>query len=122
MDIKIYSPSKVQKRESSQNRLPMLSSEDQSIPQEYKDVAKGMEQQFAEFMIKQMEKTTGREKLSVAENYYTSLLGSERAKILAEVNGGLGLQDMILDRIYPEELRIKKASQQYNRQQAMLKG
>ena len=78
------------------------------IPDAYKKVAKGMEQQFVEFMINEMDKTAGKMDHSMAGKYYRSLLNTERAKIMTEVNGGMGLQDMILDQIYPKNLRQKK--------------
>ena len=81
--------------------------EQEHIPEAYKKVAKGMEQQFIEFMISEMEKTSGKKDHSMAGNYYKSLLNTERAKIMSDVNGGMGLQEMILNQIYPKELRKK---------------
>ena len=44
--------------------------EREKIPDAYKNVAKGMEQQFVEFMISEMEKTSGKTEHSMAGNYY----------------------------------------------------
>ena len=79
--------------------------EREHIPDAYKKVARGMEQQFVEFMINEMEKTSGRKENSMAGKYYKSLLNTHRAKTMSEVNGGMGLQEMILDQIYPKQMR-----------------
>ena len=84
--------------------------ERESIPHAYKKVARNMEQQFIEFMIDEMEKTAGKKDQSMAGKYYKSLLNTQRAKTMSEVNGGMGLQDMILDQIYPQNLRKKGGS------------
>lgn len=91
------------------------------IPKEYRDVAKGMEQQFIEYMISQMEKTTGNSDKSVSNSYYKSLLNTERAKVISEHNAGLGLQEMILEQIYPKKFRNKEAFNQYKKQTAIIK-
>ena len=81
--------------------------EREHIPDAYKKVARGMEQQFVEFMINEMEKTSGKKDHSMAGNYYKSLLNTHRAELMSQVNGGMGLQEMILDQIYPKKLRKK---------------
>ena len=77
----------------------------QYIPEPYKKVAKGMESQFAQFMLAQMEKTIHHSKPeSSAEKYYKSLLTQHRAEKMSD-NKGLGIQEMILKQIYPKRLR-----------------
>jgi Rod binding domain-containing protein len=86
----------------------------QYIPDPYKNVAKGMEKQFAEFMVKQMNKTVGGpENEGTGTNYYKSLLTSERANAMTDNNGGLGLQNVILDQIYPERMRNEFSYKRY---------
>jgi Rod binding domain-containing protein len=75
------------------------------IPEPYKKVAQGMEGQFAQFMLAQMEKTIHHSKPeSSAEKYYKSLLTQKRPDKMSQ-NGGLGIQEMILNQIYPKRLR-----------------
>ena len=77
-----------------------------------------MEQQFAEMMLDQMAKT-----VDVAEedsggmgmDFYKSLEKSERAKTMTSQNT-LGLQDTILDQIYPKRMRNEMALKQYEAQ------
>ncbi len=75
------------------------------IPNDYKSVASGMEKQFVKHMIEQMDKTIGRsEKESSAEEYYKALLHNEFANKISQ-SDSLGIQDIILDQIYPRKLR-----------------
>ena len=84
------------------------------IPEPYKDMARGMEKQFLEFMIEQMNKTTQlTEPSSTAANYYKDLLTGERADKMARNHEGMGIQDIILDQIYPKEKRNRLAYQAY---------
>ena len=87
------------------------------IPDPYKNVAKGMEKQFAEFMVTQMESSTGAKETNSSAKYYKSLMNSERADMMATKDQGLGLQKVILDQIYPERMRTKLAYQQFQAQQ-----
>lgn len=89
----------------------------QYIPKQFKDVAAGMEQQFAEVMLEQMNQTIGEEASegSAGMDYYKSLLNSERAKAMTNQNN-LGLQDMVLDQIYPKRMRNEMALKQYEAQ------
>ena len=66
-----------------------------------------MEGQFTEYLINQMEKTIDRDSTDSSADYYRSLLNSERAKMMTKTNGGIGLQKVILDQIYPAHLRNK---------------
>lgn len=72
------------------------------IPEAYRNVAKGMEKQFARFMLDQMQKTVDTASPdSTATNYYKSMTNDEYSKILSEQDGGLGIQEMILRQIVP---------------------
>ena len=76
------------------------------VPKPYQDVAKGMEKQFVQFMIDQMNKSVGESKKGdTANNYYKGLMNNEQAKIMTETGLGAGVQDLILDQIYPQHLR-----------------
>ena len=97
-------------------RIAPVEQERRHIPDAYKKVAQGMEQQFVEFMINEMEKTSGKTDSSMAGNYYKSLLNTERVKTMTEVNGGMGLQEMILDQIYPKQMRGIKGGLNERRQ------
>ncbi len=90
----------------------------QYIPKQFKEVAASMEQQFAEMMVEQMAKTVDEsdsEGGGMAMDYYKSLQKGERAKALTEQNN-LGLQNMILDQIYPKRMRNEMALKQYEAQ------
>ena len=90
----------------------------QYIPKQYKDVAAGMEQQFAEMMLDQMSRTVDEaesENGGMGMDYYKSLQKSERAKSMTAQNN-LGLQNVILDQIYPKRMRNEMALKQYEAQ------
>jgi Rod binding domain-containing protein len=89
----------------------------QFIPKQFKDVAVGMEQNFAEMMLNQMNKAVDQNETedSAGMDYYKGLQTSEQAKIMAQKNN-LGLQDVILDQIYPKRLRNEMALKQYEAQ------
>ena len=91
----------------------------QYIPKQFKEVAASMEQQFAEMMVEQMAKTVDEADAEggggMAMDYYKSLQKGERAKALTEQNN-LGLQNMILDQIYPKRMRNEVALKQYEAQ------
>lgn len=90
----------------------------QYIPKQFKEVAASMEQQFAEMMLEQMGRTvdeTAPEGDSGAMDYYKSLQKSERAKAMTEQNN-LGLQELILNQIYPKRMRNEVALKQYEEQ------
>lgn len=86
------------------------------IPDPYKKIAKGMEKQFAEFMISQMEKSTGSKAKDSASQYYKSLMTSERAEVMASKDQGMGLQQVILDQIYPKWKRTPLSYNNYLKQ------
>lgn len=88
------------------------------IPEKYKEVAAGMEQQFVEMMLDQMGKTVEEAEVSeggMGMDYYKSLQKSERAKAMTAQNN-LGLQEMILNQIYPKRMRSEVALKQYEAQ------
>jgi len=92
--------------DSSQKRIENTQlNKKQYIPKPYKDVASGMERQFVKHMLSEMDKSIDRaEKESSADEYYKSLNQNEFAKKITE-NDNLGLQDVILDQVYPKRLR-----------------
>lgn len=88
------------------------------IPKQYQEVAENMEQQFAEFMVNQMNKAVeenDNDNSGGGMDYYKSLQTSERAKMMAKQNN-LGLQTVILDQIYPKRMRNEMALKQYEAQ------
>ena len=88
------------------------------IPKQYKEVAASMEQQFAEMMLDQMSRTVDEaesENGAAGMDYYKSLQKSERAKTMTMQNN-LGLQDVILNQIYPKRIRNEMALKQYESQ------
>ena len=90
----------------------------QYIPKQYKEVAANMEQQFAEMMLDQMARTVEESEPSdggMGMDFYKSLEKSERAKAMTEQKT-LGLQNMILDQIYPKRQRTEMALKQYEAQ------
>jgi Rod binding domain-containing protein len=92
------------------------------IPKQFQDVAESMESQFAETMLKQMNQTieeTPGEDSGAGMDYYKSLQTAERAKMMSKQNN-LGLQNIILDQIYPKRLRNEMALKQYEAQSDMI--
>jgi len=89
----------------------------QYIPKPYIDGAKSMEKQFAQLMVKEMQKTAGKTSNNTADNYYRSLLSSQYAEQLGQNRGGLGVQKLLLDQLYPRRLRSKIAFDTYQRMQ-----
>ncbi len=87
------------------------------IPKQYQEVAESMEAQFAETMLKQMNQTIDETPGEDAGgmDYYKSLQTTERAKMMSKQNN-LGLQNVILDQIYPKRMRNEMALKQYEAQ------
>jgi len=92
------------------------------IPEPFVEVAQGMERQFAEFMVQEMQKTIGDSDGSTGMDYYKSLLSSEYADALTKNGNGMGIQDLILDQIYPKNMRSEIAYNHYKQQQAQVMG
>ncbi len=91
--------------------------DDRYIPEEYKDIAKGMEHQFAEYLISQLNNTIDKaesENQDSAAQFYDGLQTTERAKVLTEnKQHGLGIQPIILNQLYPTRLRNEANYQNY---------
>jgi Rod binding domain-containing protein len=81
----------------------------QNIPKVYKNIAEGMERQFLQYMLEKMKDTAKTENQDSATKYYNSLMNNEHAKAMAKKDGGLGLQKMILQQIYPGFQKAAKA-------------
>ncbi len=89
----------------------------ENIPKPFKDAARGIEQQFVEFMVEQMHKTTGAaEESNTSMNYYNDLLYKEESNKMTEYKNGLGIQKLILDQIYPKKFRNAEALAAFNAQ------
>ena len=87
-----------------------------NIPKPYKDIASGMEKQFLEYMIEKMKATVSEEEEpSSAKSYYDSLKTAEQARIIAEKDEGLGIQEMILNQIYPKNKRTNINAGEYQK-------
>lgn len=88
------------------------------IPEPYKKVAQGMETQFLQYMLEQMNKTVDRnEELDSGDQFYHDLLTSERANLMAQ-SQQTGISDVVLDQIYPKRFRNQMALENYQKQQA----
>lgn len=78
------------------------------VPTAIKKVAEGMEAQFVEYLISQMQKTVHKNKPDTsALRIYNSMLKTEHAKeVAAQGNkNGLMIRKMIIDQIYPQRMR-----------------
>ena len=85
----------------------------------FQDIAEGMETSFTQHMLAEMRKTVNKETPdSSAMDYYSSLLDSERAQLMAKSDSGLGIKKVILDQIVPQHMKhyLKNASAHENRQ------
>lgn len=71
------------------------------VPKQVMEVAEGMESQFTDHLLKQMKKSSGKE-LGPAEKIYHSMLDSERSKMMAKTNTGLGIKDVIIREFHPQ--------------------
>ncbi len=92
--------------------------DDRFIPEDHKNVARGMEQQFAEYMIQQMNNTVDKadnENQDSASTYYENMMTTERAKMMSNSGSGLGVQKIVLDQIYPQRLRTEMNYNNYNK-------
>lgn len=76
-----------------------------NIPKPYRNIASGMERQFLEYMLEKMKATISDEEQSTSQNYYNTLQTSEQAKAMAENDEGMGVQELILNQIYPKSRR-----------------
>ena len=88
------------------------------IPDAYKKIAEGVQSQFIQIMINQMKKTVDKSKKeSSAEQFYNSILDSERAGIMSQREDVTGLKKAVLDQIYPTRMRTKYAFKAYKNRQ-----
>lgn len=96
------------------------------VPKQYHDIAQGMETQFINHMMNEMNKTVKSDKPdSHASQYYKGLLDHERSKIMAATENGIGLKDIILDQIVPQHLKGQNdlnAVKMYQQQAAKVQG
>ena len=84
------------------------------IPRPYREMARNMEKQFLQLMIKEMNKTINSSEMpSTSTNYYRQLLNTQRADKMSKNRGGMGIQDLILDQIYPRHRRNPLAYEAY---------
>lgn len=86
----------------------------QYIPEDHLKFAKAMESQFAQLMLKEMQKTSGASNTDQATQFYQDLLVKERSDAMA--NNGNGISDMILDEVYPKKFRNKANFEAYQNQ------
>ncbi len=105
-------------------RKKLIQDQDESkfIPEPYKKVAEGLEQQFNDYMLKELDSTSAYEQeegnSSPGMNYYKSILNSERASAISKQGKyGIGIQEIILDQIYPKKMRNEIAFNHYQKQQ-----
>ncbi len=82
-------------------KLSTTESQKQMLKQ-LKEVASGMEEQFANLLIQEMKKSIDKnEESSSAMKIYESMLDQEYARILAQ-QGQLGLSDVIVKQLAPK--------------------
>ncbi len=98
IDLPLHSPPKQQSKKVDSGKF---------IPPSVKKIAQDYEAQFAELMLQEMQKTAGLENMDTSQEFYQSLLQKEQAQKLASSSGGLGIQKMILDQVYPEKFRTE---------------
>lgn len=80
------------------------------VPKDYMNVAEGMERQFTNHLLSQMQKSVDPANPdSQAEIIYKSMLADEHAQVMAKSNSGLGVKDLVLDQIYPQYKKVNKA-------------
>ncbi len=117
--MKIYRP-KIQshKHTKDDKRLRTKGDDLKYVPNDFKKVAGGLEQQFVEYMLKQMNKSIGKTSSEgSAMDYYKDLQNTEQAKTLTQVNNGVGIQELILNQIYPKKFRNAQAMAAFTKDQ-----
>lgn len=91
-----------------------------SAPDPYKEIAKGLEKEFVQFMIRKMRESIGKDEADSSElDYYNSMMDTEYAGIFSDQNEGKGLQEMILKQIDPRFRAPQKGLPASGPQQAM---
>ena len=90
------------------------------IPEDHKKFAKAMESQFAELMLKEMQKSVGSKDTNQAQQIYESMLLKERAKNMSD-NKDSAIQELILSEVYPQKFRNKQNFEMYQASQNKFK-
>lgn len=90
------------------------------IPEDHKKFAKAMESQFAELMLKEMQKSVGNKDTNQAQQIYESMLLKERAKNMAD-NKDSAIQELILNEVYPQKFRNEQNFEMYQASQNKFK-
>lgn len=80
-----------------------------NVPKQYMEVAEGMERQFTNHLLTQMQKTTGNSVKGV-EKLYRNNLNAEYAKLMAESGSGVGIKDVVLRDLLPNFNKPDKSS------------
>jgi Rod binding domain-containing protein len=117
--VKIHRPNiQNHKNTDDDKRLRTRGDDLQYVPEDFKKVAGGLEQQFVEYMLKQMNKSIGKgASEGSAMDYYKDLQNTEQAKTLTNINNGVGIQDLILNQIYPKKFRNPQAMAAFTKDQ-----
>ena len=90
------------------------------IPKDHIKFAKAMESQFAELMLKEMQKAVGKKDMNQAEQIYESMLVKERAQSMADTKDS-AIQELILNEVYPQKFRNKQNYELYEANQNKFK-
>jgi Rod binding domain-containing protein len=117
--VEIHRPN-IQNHKSSEDnkRLRTKGDDLQYVPKDFKKVAGGLEQQFVQYMLQQMNKSIGKgSSEGSAMDYYKDLQNTEQAKTLTNHNNGLGIQELILNQIYPKKFRNPQAMAAFTKDQ-----
>lgn len=114
--MKIHRPNIQNHRNSQEDKRLRTKGDDlKYVPEDFKKVAGGLEQQFVQYMLKQMNKSIGKgESEGSAMDYYKDLQNTEQAKTLTNTNNGVGVQELILNQIYPKKFRNAQALAAFN--------
>ena len=117
--MKIHRPNIQNHKNTEDNKRLRTKGDDlKYVPEDFKKVAGGLEQQFVEYMLKQMNKSIGKgSSEGSAMDYYKDLQNTEQAKTLTNINSGVGIQDLILNQIYPKKFRNAQAMAAFNKDQ-----
>lgn len=79
------------------------------VPKQVMEVAQGMEEQFTNHLLSEIQKSSGRE-LGSAEKIYQGMLDRERSQLIAASDTGLGVKDVIIEdlmrKISPHTTRL----------------
>ncbi len=114
-NISIHRPHLQMAKKDEQSTKPRgLQNKYEYIPDSHVKFAKAMESQFAELMLKEMQKTSGASNTDQATQFYQDLLVKERSNAMAD--RGSGIKDMILDEVYPKRYRNKANYDAYQNQ------